>query len=243
MRRATSMAAAAGLLAFGWQFGASAAWAACDGSSDPCSIDLGRATAHFSTGAASYFAEMLPVNGSDFSMGAHPSFLPTLEVREGADADGFVFAPGIYASVGGSGIQGLHEVAANMQFAGLSFTADAGYQIVGVQAVLKGSYVLVDNGYGSLNVPAALQWDGQNFTATLSLDPAEANLSLGFSIAAGYIEGEDGTAISYGTASATFDSLEFLVAVTPVPEPASALLWAGGAAGLAGLGRWRRRQR
>ena len=44
--------------------------APCDGSSDPCTIDLGRASASFASGAASYVAEAVVVSGSDMSLGA-----------------------------------------------------------------------------------------------------------------------------------------------------------------------------
>ena len=135
------------LLCGGLQFAGAAAMAAdCDGSSDPCSVDLGRVTASFAAGAASYGAEVLLVNGSDASF-SPPQSLPALQVIHTAASDGFRIQPQLYAYVGGSGVQGLHEVVATLQFAGLSFTADPGYQVNGVQAVITGSFSLVGNGY------------------------------------------------------------------------------------------------
>ncbi len=213
------------------QFVASSAAAApCDGSSDPCTIDLGRASANFATGAASYYAEAVLVNGTDAYYGVNPQFLPTLQVTHTAGSDGFTFQPQMYASVGGSGIQGLFEVAATLQFTGLSFTAEPGYQITGLQAVVKGSFSLVGNGYGGLSLPGPLQWVDQNFTAMVPLDPAAADFQTGFTVAASYVEGEDGTALSYGTGSASIDSVAFIVSISPVPEPGSWVLLAAGGA-------------
>ncbi|RZJ02547.1 MAG: PEP-CTERM sorting domain-containing protein, partial [Rubrivivax sp.] len=146
----------------------------------------------------------------------------------------------IYTYVGGSGVQGLHEVVANLSFTGVSFAAEAGYQITSVSAVVKGSYYTVGDAYGSVNIPAAVHWSGENYTATLALDPAVADLSIGFSLAASYLQGEDGTALSYGAGSASIDSLEFIVGVSPVPEPATAALLAVGGAMLPWLARRRR---
>lgn len=217
--------------------------AACDGSSDPCSVDLGRVTASFAAGAATYFAEAVVTNGSDASVSPGPQSLPPLLITHATGSDGFSIQPQVYTYVGGSGIQGLHEVVATLQFTGLSFTADPGYQISGVQAVIKGSFSLVGNGYGSLYVPAAVQWNDTNFSATLALDPTAADFFIGFNVSASYLEGDDGTAASYGAGSASFDSVAFIVNVTaaPVPEPASAALLAVGVAALPWLARRRRR--
>lgn len=242
MRGLLTSSSAALLLSCGLQFaGASAQAATCDGSSDPCAIDLGRVTASFATGAASYFADAQLINGSDASISASPQFLP-VQVTHAAGSDGFSFQPQVNVYVGGSGIQGLHEVAATLQFTGLSFTADPGYQITGVQAVIKGSYSLVGNAYGQLSIPAAIQWTNENFSATLALDPAAADLAVGFNVAASYLEGPDGTAASYGAGSAGFSSLEFIVSVSPVPEPGSAALLMLGAVALPWLARRRRSQ-
>jgi PEP-CTERM motif len=223
--------------------GTTATAAACDGSSDPCSVDLGRATASFAAGAATYYAEAVLTNGSDASVSPSPQSLPALLLTHAASSDGFSIQPQVYTYVGGSGVQGLHEVAATLQFTGLSFTADAGYQISSVQAVIKGSFSLVGNGYGGLMVPAALQWSGTNFSTTLALDPMAADFSIGFNVSASYLAGDDGTAVSYGAGSASFDSVEFIVNVTtaPVPEPASAALLAAGIAALPWMARRRRR--
>lgn len=221
--------------------GTNALAATCDGSSDPCSIDLGRTTANFATGAASYYAEAVLVNGTDAYYGVNPQFLPTLQVTHSASSDGFTFQPQMYASVGGSGIQGLFEVAAMLQFTGLSFVAEPGYQITGLQAVVKGSFSLVGNGYGGLSLPGPLQWVDQNFTAMVSLDPAAADFQTGFTVAASYVEGEDGTALSYGTGSASIDSVAFIVSVSPVPEPGSWTLLGSGIALLPWLAKRRSR--
>lgn len=231
----TSMTATL-LLGCGLQFHGAAMAAPCDGSSDPCSIDLGRASANFTTGAASYWAEAVLVNGSDASFNANPQLMSVFQVTHAAGSDSFLVQPQVYAYVGGSGVQGLHEVAANLQFIGLSFTANAGYQITGVQAVVKGSYAPVGNAYGGVGVPGVPQWNGESFTSTFALDPAAADVWVGFSLAASYLEGEDGTADSYGAGSASIDSLEFVVSVTAVPEPASFALLGAGLAFLA----WRR---
>lgn len=242
MRGVLNSTSAALLLCCGLQFGGTTAIAAtCDGSSNACSIDLGRATANFAIGQASYAVEAFLVDGSDASFGGHAQPLASFQPTHAAGSDGLLVQPQIYAYVGGSGIQGLHEAAATLLFRGLSFSADAGYEITGVQAVIKGSYALAGNAYGQLNVPGAFQWDGQNFTASFALDPAAADFYVSLDVAASYVEGEDGTALSYGAGSASFDSLEFIVNVSPVPEPAPALLLAAGAALLPWLAKRRRR--
>jgi len=205
--------------------------ATCDGTSEPCTLDLGRATANFAAGAASYFAEAVLVSGSDMSLGADPALLSVTHTTHGATSDSLVVGPQIYAYVGGSGIQGLHEASATLQLTGLSFTADPGYQITSVQAIVKGSFSLVGNAYGGIGVPGTAQWTpAPNFTSTWSVDPGSADVVLGFTAAASYLEGEDGTAASYGAASASIDSLEFIVNVAPVPEPRPAALLALGGA-------------
>lgn len=221
---------------------ATPAQAACDGSSSPCSINLGRASAQFAIGAAAYNAEAFLVDGSDASFGFSPQFLPTLQVSHGDGQDGFSFLPSISAYVGGSGIQGMHSVAAFLRFSQMSFTPAAGYQITGVQAVLTGSYSLTGNAFGTLNVPGAIDWTDQNFSATWALDPAAADVDVSFTIAASYVEGDDGTALSYGAASASFDRLAFRVNVSPVPEPGTAALLLLGAAVLPMVARRRARR-
>lgn len=217
-----------------------AAAAECDGSSDPCSVDLGRASAHFASGAATYFSEVMLINGSDASFSPGPQSLPPLQLTSSSGSDGFRVQTQVYAYVGGSGVQGLHEVMATVQFSGLSFTADAGYRIDGVQVVVTGSFDLVGDAYGGIGVPGSPQWSGPNFVASAPLDPAAADVSIGFSIAASYLEGDDGTAVSYGAGSASLDSIEFIVSVSTVPEPAPAALLASGATLLAWLARRRR---
>lgn len=227
MRAFAPLALAASLLCCGLP----ALAAPCDGSSDPCTIDLGRASASFAAGAASYFAEAVVVSGSDMSLSANPQLLSVTQISHGGGSDSFIVNPQIYAYVGGSGVQGLHEASATLQFTGLSFAADPGYRITSIQAIAKGSFALVGNGYGGLLVPGVPQWGvPPSFTATWSVDPANADVTLGFSAAASYLEGDDGTAASYGTASGSIDSLEFVVNVSPVPEvPPTALLALGGA--------------
>ena len=216
--------------------------APCDGSSEPCTIDLGRASASFASGAASYFAEAVVVSGSDMSLGANAQLLSATQVAHGANSDSLVVNPQIYAYVGGSGIQGLHEASATLQFTGLAFTADPGYKITSVQAIVKGSFSLVGNAYGGIGVPGAVQWTAApSFTATWPVDAASADLTLGFTAAASYLEGEEGTATSYGAASASIDSLEFVVSVSAVPEPRPASLLALGGALLLLLKGHRRR--
>jgi hypothetical protein len=100
--------------------------------------------------------------------------------------------------------------------------------------VITGTFALVGNGYGGVGVPGVLQWNGDTFTATAALDPAAADLQLGFAISASYVEGEDGTAASYGTGRASFDSLEFIAHFAAVPEPAGAALLLGGLVALGG---------
>jgi hypothetical protein len=128
----SSPAASLVIACCGLQFGATAAMAAaCDGSSEPCSIELGRVSANFANGAASYYAQALLVNGADAVYGASPEFLPALTRTHTADSDGLRLLPQVYGSVGGSGIEGLHEVTALLQFTGLSSSCE----------VSTGSYV------------------------------------------------------------------------------------------------------
>ena len=217
--------------------------AACDGSSAPCTIDLGRASATFALGADSYYAEAVLVNGQDVSVNANPYLLSVAQVTHAANSDSLIIQPQIYANVGGSGFQGLHEAAANLQFTGLSFAADPGYYVVSVQAIVRGSFALVGNGYGGIAAPGIVQWDTPpSFIATTLIDPAAADTSVGFTVAASYLEGEDGTAASFGTANASIDSLEFVVTVSPVPESSTAALLLMGAAMLPWFARQAGRQ-
>lgn len=217
----------------------SAAAATCDGSSDPCSVDLGRAVVRFATGAVSYFTEAVITMGNDASVNASPYFLP-LNVTHTASSENFIIGPQIYTYVGGSGIQGFHQVVATLQTTGWSFAAEPGYQITNVEAVVKGTFYTVGDAWGYVNIPAAVHRSDDQYTATLSLYPPAADMSIGFEISASYLQGEDGTALSYGAGSASIDSVEFIVSVSPVPEPASAALLGVGLAVMPWVARRRR---
>lgn len=242
MIRLTRAAPTLALLLGGLLSNHTAQAAPCDGSSSPCSVDLGRASVNFAIGAAAYSAEAFLVDGSDASFSFSPQFLPTLQVSHGTGQDSFSFLPSISAYVGGSGVQGMHSVAAFLRFSHMSFTPADGYQITGVQAVLTGSYSLTGNAFGTLTVPGAIDWTGQNFSATWALDPAAADVDVSFTIAASYVEGDDGTAASYGAGSASFDGLAFIVNVSPVPEPATTALLLLGITALPVLARRRARR-
>lgn len=100
MRRfLVTLASAALLLCLGLPL-APAVAAPCDGSSDPCTIDLGRATASFAAGAASYFAEAMVVQGTDVSVNANAQLLSSTQVTHGAISDSLIIGPQIYSSVG-----------------------------------------------------------------------------------------------------------------------------------------------
>jgi hypothetical protein len=220
----TRAAAASALIAISGH-----AAAACDGSSDPCSLDLGRITVDFSQGAASYVAEALVLYGSDAYYGAASGFLPSVQAIHGADVDGFAFSPQVYASVGGSGINGYHEVHASFEFSDIGFFAKPGYRIDSIDFVVTGSTAWVGDAYASFGLPAAMVFNGNDFSASGSWGAGGSTSFRGeFNVSASYLQGDDGTAISYGTANASFDRVSFTAHVSAVPEPqAAALLWAG----------------
>lgn len=211
----------------------------CDGSSDPCTLDLGRATVTFGQGAASYSAGAEQVSGGDSYYAAFAEFPSTLAPVHGTDHDGFSFVPQVYASVGGGGIDGFHEVAVWFEFRDVVFDAKPGWRLDRIAFTAFGSYGTVGDGYVTFGLmPAAPSLTADTFRMTTQLDPADASVRAGFTTAASYLQDPPtGGATLYGTANAAFGGASFLAYVSAVPESGRWLLTA---AGLAALGLVRR---
>jgi hypothetical protein len=210
--------------------------AGCDGSSDPCTLDLGNVTATFAEGAASYFADAQFTQGNDGSAYAFPDFLSTLQVVNTPGRSGFSFTPQLYANVGGSGFNGVHEVVGYFDFHGVSFAAKPGYRIDGLEFKVSGNRSSVGDATAFVGVPGITVYDGDNFEATAALNPGDASVHAEFTINAVYLADEYGGAIYYGAASASFSAASFIAQVSAVPEPQTWALFGLGAAVLAARG-------
>lgn len=193
--------------------------AACAPSSDPCTVDLGNATVTFGQGSGSYFADAMLTMGSDGSYGANTDLFSTFAIVHQSGGDGFSFAPQVYGAVGGSGMNGFHEVMGYFRFIDMTFAAKPGYQLDGVQMTVTGTQNFFGDASATVSVPVAAISNGSNFSFSGAIDASNAYLQADFIINASYLEGPNGTALSYGTASASFDSATFIARVSAVPEP------------------------
>ncbi|MEF7614273.1 PEP-CTERM sorting domain-containing protein [Aquincola sp. MAHUQ-54] len=218
-----------------------AAWgAACDGSSDPCTLDLGRVVVHFDQGAASYFANAELISGDDASFQAVPDFFSSLALQHAGATEGFSFTPIVYGAVGGSGKNGYNQLRGYFDFTGLSFQAKPGYRLDALWFHVAGYGSAVGDASFALGLPVGVAFEGDNFAGSGPLNPDDGSVHAEFVISAAYLEGEDGTAISYGYATAAFTAAAFTATVSAVPEPGP---WALLLAGLAGVGLRVRRPR
>lgn len=211
----------------------STAAAACDGSSDPCTVDLGRVVVSFPQGGASYFAAAELITGTGV-YNAVPEFLSTFMPLSTPAGDGFSFTPTIYAEVGGSGDNGYHQVRGYFDFYDMSFAAKPGYRIDSLAFVVTGTSAWVGDATAYATVTGVPTYNGDTFRYDGTLDPANAALHGEFYIAASYLEGEDGTATAYGTARASFTGVQFIAQVSAVPEPGTVALFAMGLLAVAG---------
>ncbi|MEF8701343.1 MAG: hypothetical protein V5B33_18925 [Candidatus Accumulibacter sp. UW20] len=91
------------------------------------------------------------------------------------------------------------------------------------------------DGHVGLLLPGVPQFVGDQFTAESLLAPGTPQFIAAFTVSASYEEGEDGTAASYGTASAFFNSASIVAQVSAIalPEPAGFSLWLLGGFALA----------
>jgi hypothetical protein len=213
-----------------------AAAAVCDGSANPCTLDLGKVGVEFPQGAFSYAADALMTNGSDGYAGFASGFLPTLAEIHGAGTDGFSFNPQIVGNVGGSGINGVHEVQAFFEFNDIAFLAQPGYKIDQIDFIVSGSSGRVGDSSVDIVLPGPLVFNGEAFTSTAVLGAATTKFRGEFTINAVYVDGGADPPPFYGTANASFDKVSLVAHVSAVPEPQhAALLLAGllvlGAAG------------
>lgn len=207
-------------------------WAApgsCDGSSDACSFDLGRVTVTLAQGAASYAAGAGFLSGEDGDAVFQPSLFPTLSLHSAGATEGFSFLPGLQLRVGGSGRNGYHELQGWFEFSGLGFQAKPGWRLDALRLEVTGSRNVVGDASWYYSLPFALQADGERLAGSGAINPDDASLRAELTVNAAYLEGEDGTAVSYGYATAGFDSARFVATVSAVPEPQTLLLWLGGA--------------
>lgn len=213
--------------------------------SDECRLELSTLTIVFDAGIYNFDGDS-QLNGSDgyvvgYTVGAGQ--FPDLDAVDsnGGTRVGFSFDPGMYGQVGGSGFSGDHEAFAYFTFNNLQFIPKPGYRLDGVEFTVAGSFSRVGNGYVALGVPGAVQFNGDQFTGSHLFDTfsLQQQYMAYFSANASYEEGEDGTAASYGTASAAFDFASLVAHVSAVPEPQVSALWLLGGLGVAGAVRMR----
>jgi len=209
-----------------------------------CRLELSTVTVVFDAGVMNFDGDS-QTNGPDafiagYTVGAgqFPDLTP-LDLAGGTRA-GFSFDPGMYGAVGGSGFNGYFEASASFLFTGLRFEARPGFAVTGVEFTVAGARDAVGTGYVALNLPTAPLFTGSEFVAGRMYGNTE-DLGASFYMSASYLEGEDGTAASYGTASARFSLASVVAHVTAVPEPATAWLLLAGGVGIAAAQRRRGR--
>lgn len=217
---------------------AAPAHAALQCESGQCTLDLATVVVTFAQDA---FQTLGYLNiGNDGYVSTSPGFPALTEIQDGGRA-GFSFNPGLSAFVGGSGINGYHEAFGSFDFNGVTFTAKPGYQVLGIEFTVGGELSTVGNGSVYVNAPGIPEFNGGAFTYRAQYGSGgEPGYHVDFTAGASYLEGEDGTAADYGTASVWFSSGSLVALTAPVPEPEAWLLMAGG---LAVLGWQMRRQR
>ena len=196
-----------------------------------CRLELSTITIVFDAGIYNFDGDS-QFNGSDgyvqgYTVGAgqFPDLTP-IDTHGGLHV-GFSFAPGMVGVVGGSGFNGTHEAFASFSFNGLQFIAKPGFQVDAVAFSVHGGLTQVGNGHVGLLIPGVPQFVGDQFTARDLYAPGTPQFIAAFSASASYQEGEDGTAVSYGTASAFFDSASIIAQVRAIPlsEPAGWSIW------------------
>lgn len=200
-----------------------------------CRLELPSLTVLFDSGIYNFDGDS-QLSGSDGQVigytagtGAFPELVPT----HTASRAGFSFVPTMQAEVGGSGVDGTHEASASFAFSALQFIARPGWRIDAITFEVDGTRYSTGNGSVALNLPgAALATGAQSFTSSGVFAPTTANFAASFGVGADYLEGEDGTAASFGTAGASFTAVRLLAHVSAVPEPSTPALWLLGAAGL-----------
>lgn len=197
--------------------------AICPPTGDPCTVDLGHASVTFLQGLNSYAAWAEQINGSEGYFGSSPDFISTFQAVHSPGRDGFSFLPQVYAAVGGGGTNGFHEVRGYFEFYDVRFDPHPGYRIDSVDFVVTGTQDFVGDAYVTLNVPGSIAITGNTFTSTSSYGPELPYLRAEFTTSASYLQGDDGTAVFYGAASAAFGTAQLVANVSAVPEPGS--LW------------------
>lgn len=202
----------------------------CDGSSDPCSFNLGRVTVTLEQGAASYNAGAEFLAGDDGDFVADPSLFSSLALQQSGDTEGFAFTPSPQLRVGGSGRNGYHQLQGFFEFTGLRFQANPGWRIDALRLEIAGQRNVVGDASWSYGLPFALSFNGDSFVGSGAINPDDASIRGELMVSAAYLEGEDGTAPVYGYATTGFQSARFVATVSAVPEPGTlALGLAGGA--------------
>lgn len=205
-----------------------------------CRLDLSRLTIVFGSGVNNYQSDG-QLNGLDGWV-AFDSTFPTLTPvdESGGLRAGFQFVPVLAGQVGGSGWSGTHEAMAFLRFDQLAFVPRPGWRVDAVEFSTRGERGSAGNGSVALGLPGAPVFDGSGFSASGLFAPQTVTWQVWFSALAEYEEGDDGDAVSYGTAWASFSSFRLVAHLSPVPEAPALALWLGGA-GLLALARVRRR--
>ena len=200
---------------------------------EECIFSQGPLVVVFEAGQYSFDGDS-QLNGIDGLVGGYTAgtheFPDLTPVDLGGNRYGFEFSTPMFGSVGGSGFSGDHEASANFRFEYLRFEAAPGWRIDSLELGVTGERRAVGVASVALNVPGAFQFTGDAFT-TFGILPLESTgFGAGFSAWTTYEEDGDGGAASFGTAYARFDNVRLVAQLSPVPEPATALLWLMGAA-------------
>ncbi|GCL65101.1 PEP-CTERM sorting domain-containing protein [Pseudaquabacterium pictum] len=200
---------------------------------EECIFNRGPLVVVFEAGQYSFDGDS-QLNGVDGQVGGYTAGtfeFPDLKPLDlGSGRFGFEFSTPMFGSVGGSGVSGDHEVSANFRFEYLRFDAAPGWRIDSLELAVTGEKRTVGVASVALNVPGALRFAGDLFTTSGILPLESTGFGAGFSAWTTYEEDGDGGAASYGTAYARFDNVRLVAQLSPVPEPATALLWLMGAA-------------
>lgn len=209
--------------------GAAQAFSCAPTGNAECRLELGTVTIVFESGVYNFDGDT-QFNGSDgyatgYTVGAgqFPELEP-LEAHGGLSA-GFAFVPGMAAWVGGSGFEGTHEAFVYYSFSAMQFIPRPGYRLDGVELTVTGALTKAGNGYVGLYLPISPVFSGDSFTMRHVYGPETRDFFAGFFATASYMEGDDGTAADYGTASASFSWTSLVAHVSAVPEPGTASLW------------------
>lgn len=185
---------------------------------------------------ASYFAEAGTWYGGTF-------FQTYQTAPYAGNGNALVLTSAISNPVGGSGYADGGFI--NFSLFDFNFAPQAGYQITGYRISFSG--VAEQVGAGSYSIDGtngSLSFSGNNytFTSNTTSDLLDNPFYGSIILDAPYVEGPDGTALVFGTAYASVDTISIEAVTQAIPEPETYALMLGGL-GILGVRRRRRLNR